>query len=90
MSPLELLVLSTSWEDYFGVLVRFSTILTQLSILTCVLYLFTFHSYLISKNLTTIDNLRTDRLRHGKAGGIWENLKASLGQNPCKWIFPLQ
>jgi hypothetical protein len=90
MSPLELLVLTRSWGDYFGVLVRFSTIMTQFLILLGVMYLFTFHSYLITKNLTTIDNLRADRHKYGKAGGLWENMKASLGQKPCKWILPLQ
>lgn len=74
--------------SYVSVFVRLSTFGSQFFIMLALGYMVAFHSYLISRNLTTIDNLRDDRDKF-RRNSLFANLKASLNPNPSLWFVPI-
>jgi hypothetical protein len=65
------------WHSYLSIFVRLTTFGSQFLIMLALGYMTAFHTYLVSRNLTTIDNLRDDREKF-RRNSLFANLKASL------------
>jgi hypothetical protein len=75
-------------SSYLSILIRLTTFGSQFFIMLALGYMGAFHTYLISRNLTTIDNLRDDRDKF-RRNSLRANIKASLNPNPSLWFLPV-
>jgi hypothetical protein len=62
----------------------------QTMILGALGYLLAFHTYLLCRNLTTIESLYTpeEKQRFHK-GSVYRNWTFTMGGNPLRWVLPL-
>jgi hypothetical protein len=59
-------------------------------VVVCIGYLFVYHLYLISRNITTIENHFPDKEKDiFDKGSISKNFRAMLGESTIYWVLPL-
>ncbi|CDW76227.1 dhhc zinc finger domain containing protein [Stylonychia lemnae] len=77
-------------HDMLYAILRISNLLGSGVILIFLSYLFGFHLYITSLNVTTIEYKQVKDIEKYSRGSILRNFQATLGQSVLLWFLPLQ